>query len=63
MRCQSGARLLKNSISFTRIKFCQWIELQSGIIDRHKGNNKNELYPGDVFVMETPSGGGFGTKN
>ena len=41
----------------------EWIERQNGSIDRHNGNDENELYPGDVFVMQTPSGGGFGTKN
>ena len=41
----------------------EWIERQNGSIDRHKANDKNELYPGDVFVMQTPSGGGFGAKN
>ena len=41
----------------------EWIERQSGGISRHNGNDKNELYPGDVFVMQTPSGGGFGAKN
>ena len=41
----------------------EWIERQNGSIDRHNGNDKNELYPGDVFVMQTPSGGGSGTKN
>ena len=41
----------------------EWIERQSGGISRHNGNDENELYPGDVFVMQTPSGGGFGAKN
>ena len=41
----------------------EWIERQNGSVDRHNGNDKNELYPGDVFVMQTPSGGGFGTIN
>ena len=41
----------------------EWIERQNGSIDQHNGNDINELYPGDVFVMHTPSGGGFGTKN
>ena len=41
----------------------EWIERQNGSIDRHNGNDENELYPGDVFVMQTPSGGGFGAKN
>ena len=41
----------------------EWIERQNGSIDWHNGNDINELHPGDVFVMHTPSGGGFGTKN
>ena len=41
----------------------EWIERQNGTVDRHNGNDKNELYPGDVFVMQTPSGGGFGIKS
>ena len=41
----------------------EWIERQNGSVDRHNGNDKNELYPGDVFVMQTPSGGGFGSIN
>ena len=41
----------------------EWIERQNGRIIRHNGNDENELYPGDVFVMQTPSGGGFGAKN
>jgi N-methylhydantoinase B/oxoprolinase/acetone carboxylase alpha subunit len=41
----------------------EWIERQNGSIDQHNGNDINELHPGDVFVMHTPSGGGFGTKN
>jgi len=41
----------------------EWIERQNGSIDQHSGNDINELHPGDVFVMHTPSGGGFGTKN
>jgi 5-oxoprolinase (ATP-hydrolysing) len=41
----------------------EWIERQNGSIHRHNGNDENELYTGDVFVMQTPSGGGFGTKN
>tara|TARA_B100001057_G_scaffold164382_1_gene164947 strand:+ start:2099 stop:5716 length:3618 start_codon:yes stop_codon:yes gene_type:complete len=41
----------------------EWIERQNGSVDRHNGNDKNELYPGDIFVMQTPSGGGFGPRN
>jgi len=41
----------------------EWIERQNGNIDKHHGNDINELYSGDIFVMQTPSGGGFGTSN
>ena len=39
----------------------EWIERADGTRQEHKGNYQNELCPGDVFVMQTPSGGGFGT--
>ncbi|MEM7260054.1 MAG: hydantoinase B/oxoprolinase family protein, partial [Pseudomonadota bacterium] len=38
----------------------EWIERTDGTTDTHNGNDQNELYPGDVFVMHTPSGGGYG---
>ena len=41
----------------------EWIERKNGSVDKHHGNDINELYSGDVFVMQTPSGGGFGTIN
>jgi 5-oxoprolinase (ATP-hydrolysing) len=31
-----------------------------GTIDELKGNDETEMRPGDVFVLETPGGGGFG---
>ena len=38
-------------------------------IERHDGTQENldstataEMQPGDVFVIETPGGGGFGSK-
>jgi 5-oxoprolinase (ATP-hydrolysing) len=31
-------------------------------ITRLKGNDEIEVYPGDVFVMQTPGGGGYGTN-
>lgn len=40
----------------------EWIERSDGSRDEHKGNDQNEMYPGDVFVMQTPSGGGFGEE-
>ena len=39
-----------------------WIERADGSRTEHKGNDQNEVYPGDLFVMQTPSGGGFGKK-
>jgi 5-oxoprolinase (ATP-hydrolysing) len=38
----------------------EWIERADGTRDEHAGNDQNEIYPGDVFVMQTPSGGGYG---
>jgi len=38
----------------------EWIERANGSIDEHQGVDENTVFPGDTFVMETPSGGGFG---
>ncbi|MEM7744895.1 MAG: hydantoinase B/oxoprolinase family protein [Pseudomonadota bacterium] len=38
----------------------EWIERADGTHVPHAGNDQNEIYPGDVFVMQTPSGGGYG---
>ncbi|MEM7188254.1 MAG: hydantoinase B/oxoprolinase family protein [Pseudomonadota bacterium] len=38
----------------------EWIERSDGSRTEHKGNDQNEVYPGDLFVMQTPSGGGYG---
>ncbi|WP_416897091.1 MAG: hydantoinase B/oxoprolinase family protein [Minwuia sp.] len=38
----------------------EWIERADGTRTEHGGNDQNEILPGDVFVMHTPSGGGFG---
>ena len=38
----------------------EWIERKDGSIVPHRGVDENEVHPGDVFVMQTPSGGGFG---
>jgi 5-oxoprolinase (ATP-hydrolysing) len=38
----------------------EWIERTDGTQTAHAGNDQNEIYPGDIFVMQTPSGGGFG---
>jgi 5-oxoprolinase (ATP-hydrolysing) len=36
------------------------VERADGRIDELDGNDETEMKPGDVFVMETPGGGGFG---
>ncbi|MEM6744822.1 MAG: hydantoinase B/oxoprolinase family protein, partial [Pseudomonadota bacterium] len=38
----------------------EWIERADGTRVEHKGNDQNEIFPGDLFVMDTPAGGGFG---
>ncbi len=38
----------------------EWIERADGTRVEHAGNDQHEVYPGDVFVMQTPSGGGYG---
>jgi 5-oxoprolinase (ATP-hydrolysing) len=37
-----------------------WIERADGTVTPHKGNDQHEVAPGDLFVMHTPSGGGYG---
>ena len=36
------------------------IERADGRVEELRGNDKREVFPGDVFVMETPGGGGWG---
>ncbi|MGB0852380.1 MAG: hydantoinase B/oxoprolinase family protein [Pikeienuella sp.] len=38
----------------------EWVERSDGSRVEHKGNDQNTVYPGDVFVMNTPGGGGYG---
>jgi len=38
----------------------QWVERADGRIDQLPGCAKTEVGPGDVFVIQTPAGGGFG---
>jgi 5-oxoprolinase (ATP-hydrolysing) len=38
----------------------QWVERVDGSRETLTGTDRAELAPGDVFVIETPSGGGFG---
>jgi 5-oxoprolinase (ATP-hydrolysing) len=39
----------------------QWVERADGRIEKLRGCDRAELSPGDVFVVQTPSGGGYGT--
>jgi 5-oxoprolinase (ATP-hydrolysing) len=38
----------------------QWVERADGRLDVLTGTDKTEMTPGDVFVIETPGGGGYG---
>ncbi|RED49710.1 hydantoinase B/oxoprolinase family protein [Aestuariispira insulae] len=38
-----------------------WVERADGTIDEMTGTDKRHVQPGDVFVLQTPSAGGFGT--
>ncbi|MBU1663894.1 MAG: hydantoinase B/oxoprolinase family protein, partial [Gammaproteobacteria bacterium] len=40
----------------------QWIEHSGGSREEIAGIGKFELQPGDVFVLETPGGGGYGAE-
>jgi 5-oxoprolinase (ATP-hydrolysing) len=37
-----------------------WIERADGSVDPMTGTDKRRVSDGDVFVIETPAGGGFG---
>jgi 5-oxoprolinase (ATP-hydrolysing) len=39
----------------------QWVERADGTRDVLTGTDKAEMNAGDVFVIETPGGGGYGT--
>jgi len=41
----------------------QWVARASGSIDILRGTDRTELAPGDVFVIETPGGGGYGAPD
>ena len=38
----------------------QWVERADGSVEMMGGRSRAELRPGDVFVIETPGGGGYG---
>jgi 5-oxoprolinase (ATP-hydrolysing) len=37
-----------------------WVQRADGAVEELSGTDKAEMHPGDVFVVETPGGGGFG---
>jgi 5-oxoprolinase (ATP-hydrolysing) len=37
-----------------------WVERADGVVERLDGCDQREMRPGDVFVISTPSGGGYG---
>ena len=39
---------------------CEWVERTDGSVVTVQGIDAVNVSPGDVFVMETPGGGGFG---
>jgi len=41
----------------------EWVERADGETVKLKGNDQVDVYPGDTFVMQTPSGGGWGTPD
>jgi 5-oxoprolinase (ATP-hydrolysing) len=41
----------------------QWVERADGRRDELTGTDKAEMNPGDVFVIETPGGGGYGVAS
>ena len=40
-----------------------WVERVDGSHDEMTGCDKRNVDPGDVFVLQTPSGGGYGTPH
>jgi 5-oxoprolinase (ATP-hydrolysing) len=39
---------------------CNWIQRADGRVEKLAGTDRAEMEPGDVFVIETPGGGGYG---
>ncbi|MQX37947.1 hydantoinase B/oxoprolinase family protein [Roseospira navarrensis] len=37
-----------------------WVQRADGRVDELRGNDETEVAPGDIIVIETPGGGGFG---
>jgi 5-oxoprolinase (ATP-hydrolysing) len=41
----------------------QWVERENGRRHEMTGTDQTELAAGDVFVIETPGGGGYGPQS
>ncbi|MDW8445465.1 MAG: hydantoinase B/oxoprolinase family protein [Acetobacteraceae bacterium] len=41
----------------------QWVERSDGTVEPLSGTDSRHLMPGDVFVIETPGGGGYGAPS
>jgi 5-oxoprolinase (ATP-hydrolysing) len=39
-----------------------WVERADGSVEELSGTDRVEMDAGDVFVIETPGGGGFGER-
>ncbi len=39
-----------------------WVERRGGSREEFGATCEVDMHPGDVFVIETPGGGGFGTE-
>jgi len=40
----------------------QWVRRRDGTVDKLEGRDKTLMKAGDTFIIQTPSGGGFGPK-
>jgi N-methylhydantoinase B/oxoprolinase/acetone carboxylase alpha subunit len=38
------------------------VQRADGTVDELAGNDQREMRPGDVFIIETPGGGGYGGR-
>ena len=44
----------------SQVQPCNWVERTGGSVHEMGGQDHCPVGPGDVFVLETPSGGGYG---
>jgi len=41
----------------------QWVIRKDGSTENMEGRDKTDMEPGDIFVIQTPTGGGYGVKS